>query len=82
MQGYHPETYGERIAEFYDEMYGETYPGPAVAFLSAGARGGRVLELAIGTGRNALPTRRGSRSPAHVAWITSHRIDGLVKSAV
>ncbi len=54
MQGYHPETYGERIAEFYDEMYGGTYPGPAVAFLSAGARGGRVLELAIGTGRNAL----------------------------
>lgn len=49
-----PEFFGERWADVYDEG-GELDPGPAVEFLAGLARGGRVLELAVGTGRVALP---------------------------
>ena len=71
MQGFEPETYGQRIAAVYDDLHP---PGQgadaAAAFLahlaglsgvagspdSAGtAQTGRALELAIGTGRIALP---------------------------
>ena len=54
MDTWRPETYGDRIADIYDD---ETVvpPGPAVAFLAPLAAGGRALELAIGTGRLALP---------------------------
>src|SRR5215207_367685 len=61
MEGYGAETYGERIAERYDDLYGELDPEPAVEAIArlAGGRG-PVLELAIGTGRIALPlTERG-----------------------
>ena len=59
MEGYDARTYGERIAGIYDEMYGELFDDEAaVARLAALARGGRVLELAIGTGRIALPLRQ------------------------
>jgi len=55
---YGPSTYGDRIAELYDSLY----PGPdtesAVEFLAELARSGRALELAIGTGRVALPLKR------------------------
>jgi hypothetical protein len=56
MDGYGPETYGERIAEVYDTWYG--LPDDAsdtVAFLLDVAGTGPALELAIGTGRIALP---------------------------
>ena len=56
MDGYDAATYGDRIADVYDELYP---PGPgvdgAVALLADLARGGRVLELGVGTGRLALP---------------------------
>lgn len=56
MEGYGPETYGERIAEVYDEMFHPpTSAADTAAFLAGLAGNGRVLELAIGTGRIALP---------------------------
>ena len=57
MEGYEAETYGERIAARYDELYAELDPTDAVETLVqlAGGRRGPVLELAIGTGRIAVP---------------------------
>jgi SAM-dependent methyltransferase len=53
---YGPETYGDRIADVYDEWYGAREdPADAVEFLAALVPDGRALELAIGTGRIALP---------------------------
>jgi SAM-dependent methyltransferase len=49
-----PEFFGEHWAEIYDEGAGPD-PGAAVEFLAGLAEGGRVLELAVGTGRVALP---------------------------
>jgi len=49
-----PEFFGDRWADVYDEG-SELDPAPAVEFLAGLAGGGRVLELAIGTGRVALP---------------------------
>lgn len=55
-------VYGEKVAGIYDDLYEEMFDkAAAVAFLAERARGvdgrgeGRVLELAIGTGRIALP---------------------------
>ena len=55
MQGYDPMTsFGEDTAEIYDdEPRGDE--ADAVAFLADVAGGGPALELAIGTGRIALP---------------------------
>ena len=56
MQGYDPSTYGERIATVYDRLH--TWLGdvePVVSTLAELCRGGRALELGIGTGRVALP---------------------------
>ena|SRR6266545_1903599 len=49
-----PAFFGERWADVYD---GDPVldPAPAAEFLAGLAGGGRVLELAIGTGRVALP---------------------------
>jgi hypothetical protein len=58
MEGYDASTYGERIAEVYDQWYGQAEfleTDAAVAALAGLAGGGPVLELAIGTGRIALP---------------------------
>ncbi|MGH7704723.1 MAG: class I SAM-dependent DNA methyltransferase [Candidatus Dormibacteria bacterium] len=53
---YAPSTYGDRIADVYDEWYGPRMdPSLTVEFLADLAGGGRVLELGIGTGRVALP---------------------------
>lgn len=56
---YQPSTYGDRIADVYDDIYlhapifGEvSFP---VAFLASLANGGPALELGVGTGRIALP---------------------------
>jgi SAM-dependent methyltransferase len=56
---YGPETYGDRWAAVYDELTA-TFVSPAdteraVARLAALAGGGPALELAIGTGRIAVP---------------------------
>ena len=55
-------VYGDRIADIYDDLYEELFDkAEAVAFLAERSRGadgtgeGRTLELAIGTGRIALP---------------------------
>src|SRR5215468_6132678 len=50
-----PACYGDRWADVYDEHHSLPDPGPAVEFLAGLAGGGPVLELAIGTGRVALP---------------------------
>lgn len=56
MKGYDASTYGERIAEVYDEMYEDLFDRDEVVDVLADlAGGGRALELAIGTGRIALP---------------------------
>ena len=49
-----PATYGERWAEVYDDFHRDASPSE-IAFLADLARGGRALELGIGTGRFALP---------------------------
>jgi len=56
MEGYGPETYGERIAEVYDDLFHPpTSSMETVEFLARLAADGPMLELAIGTGRIALP---------------------------
>jgi SAM-dependent methyltransferase len=56
MTEYRPETYGDRIAPVYDEMYGGMFEiEPVVERLAELAGKGPVLELGIGTGRIALP---------------------------
>jgi SAM-dependent methyltransferase len=85
MSDYDESTYGERIAEIYDGLTSEysrnarhgslrNDASAAVDFLAPLAKGRRVLELGIGTGRIALPlAERGIRmhgvdaSPAMVA---------------
>jgi SAM-dependent methyltransferase len=56
MEGYRPETYGDRIAEVYDAMTA-AMPDPVdcVDRLAELAGPGPALELGIGTGRIALP---------------------------
>jgi len=55
MELYEPETYGDCIADVYDEwhMLGDT--DATVEMLTSLAGGGRELELAVGTGRVAVP---------------------------
>ena len=50
-----PAFYGDCWAGAYDEYFAEMDPGAAVEFLAGLAGDRRVLELAIGTGRVALP---------------------------
>ncbi len=57
MDTYQEDTYGEHIADIYDEWY-HTYDEAAVDTLGELAQGGRVLELGIGTGRIALPLQQ------------------------
>jgi SAM-dependent methyltransferase len=56
MEGYRPETYGDRIADVYDAMMaGLPDPADCVDRLAELAGAGPALELGIGTGRVALP---------------------------
>lgn len=59
MEGYRADTYGDRWADIYDAWVGTLHPDlptqAAVDRLADLASGGRVLELAIGTGRIGLP---------------------------
>jgi SAM-dependent methyltransferase len=54
METYTASTYGERIAEFYDDRH-HAFDEAAVRLLAELAGGGRALELGVGTGRLALP---------------------------
>ncbi|MBA2274164.1 MAG: class I SAM-dependent methyltransferase [Actinobacteria bacterium] len=56
MDEYNAATYGDRIADVYDDWYDELFDTEgAVDLLARLAGGGRALELAIGTGRVAVP---------------------------
>ena len=56
MDEYEQSTYGDRIADVYDSWYGDALDtDDAVECLARTAKGGRALELAIGTGRIAVP---------------------------
>ena len=55
MDEYGPETYGERVADVYDEWYNVMDPTAECALLVELAAGGPALELGIGTGRIAIP---------------------------
>ena len=58
MEGYGRKTFGELNAERYDTLYEDSMAletRDSVDRLAELARGGRVLELAIGTGRVAIP---------------------------
>jgi len=54
MTWYKDETYGERVAGVFDDWFPD-YEPEAMATLAELARGGRALELGVGTGRFALP---------------------------
>jgi SAM-dependent methyltransferase len=56
MEGYRPETYGDRIADLYDRM-AAAMPDPVdcVDRLAELAGPGPALELGVGTGRVAVP---------------------------
>jgi SAM-dependent methyltransferase len=53
--GYFDESVAERFDERYANLADPSIVDPIVAFLVDRARGGRALELGIGTGRVALP---------------------------
>jgi SAM-dependent methyltransferase len=55
MDDYGPATYGERVADVYDEWYTALDPSAECALLTELAAGGRALELGIGTGRVSIP---------------------------
>jgi SAM-dependent methyltransferase len=55
MKGYDASTYGESIADVYDELYQQLDPSDAVAAIRSLANGKPVLELGVGTGRIAVP---------------------------
>ncbi|HZK50998.1 MAG TPA: class I SAM-dependent methyltransferase [Actinomycetota bacterium] len=58
MEDYEAHTYGDRIAGIYDDLYGTLFDVDAtVALLAELAGDGSALELAIGTGRIALPLK-------------------------
>lgn len=50
-----PATFGDAIAEIYDELFGEVAPAAIETLARLAGPEGRVLELGIGTGRLALP---------------------------
>jgi SAM-dependent methyltransferase len=82
---YRADTYGERIADVYDDWHaaragfdalGTERAVAALTALAAEGGGGRVLELGVGTGRLALPLAAGGldvsgidASPAMVAQL-------------
>jgi SAM-dependent methyltransferase len=55
MDRYGPETYGDQIADVYDEWHAGMDPAATVDVLASLAGSGPVLELGIGTGRVAIP---------------------------
>lgn len=56
VRGYNDASYGDAFADVYDDWYaGITDVATSVHTLAALAKGGRVLELGVGTGRLAIP---------------------------
>ena len=60
MSNYQPDTYGQRIAEIYDDWYDvlDEATVPLLAELAHTPPPGRALELGIGTGRVAIPLQQ------------------------
>ena len=60
MSNYQPDTYGQRIAEIYDDWYDvlDEATVPLLAELAHTPPQGRALELGIGTGRVAIPLQQ------------------------
>jgi SAM-dependent methyltransferase len=54
-EGYDAASYGDRVADVYDQLFHPPDTDAAVACLAELAASGRALELAVGTGRLALP---------------------------
>ena len=67
MKEYSASTYGDRIAEFYDEFYIDLDQSLIKTLVDL-SHGGRALELGIGTGRVALPLSQ--------AGVEVHGVDG------
>jgi SAM-dependent methyltransferase len=88
VEGYRPETYGDAIADVYDEWYPMDEEGrAAVGFLYDASNGGPVLELGVGTGKLAIPlAERGlavhgvDASPAMLAKLQSKPGGDLVQT--
>ncbi len=56
MREYDSSTYGDTVADVYDDRHEDREDlAPVVALLAELAAGGKALELGIGTGRVALP---------------------------
>ena len=75
MDGYQPTTYGDTWAAVYDTIH----PPPKadqLEFLAARAQGGPILELAVGSGRVALPML-GLGVPVHGVEISEEMIARL-----
>lgn len=58
MDGYDSQTYGQRWAPYYDDLYSEVDDSTIDLLARYAGEPPRALELAIGTGRIALPLRR------------------------
>lgn len=58
MEDFRPGEYGALHADAYDTIYGTGSPDAAVETIAGIVGDGRLLELAIGTGRIALPLAR------------------------
>ncbi|MBI4305515.1 MAG: class I SAM-dependent methyltransferase [Chloroflexi bacterium] len=54
MMNQDPAAWGDKMADLYDERYANIAEG-TIEFLAEFTRGGRALELGVGTGRIALP---------------------------
>jgi SAM-dependent methyltransferase len=90
MEGYDATTYGAAFADVYDEWYtGISDVAATVATLLELAGGGPVLELAVGSGRLAVPLARAGAprgvsvtgidaSAEMLARLHAHDPDGLV----
>ena len=75
--------FGERVAATYDGTSGVFGPGTVEAtagVLAELAGGGRALELAIGTGRIALPLARARRGGARHRAVPGHGRPGCAPS--
>jgi SAM-dependent methyltransferase len=77
MEEYDEKTYGEKIAQVYDDLYSESDPD-SIKLLAELARGGPALELGIGSGRIALPLFDSGIAVQGID--ASERMIGLLKS--
>ena len=93
MKGYEPESYGEAFADVYDDWYhAVSNVDDTLGLVGTFGRSGRptrILELAVGTGRLALPlARRGHAvtgidiSPSMLDVLRRNDPDGLVTTIV